>query len=377
MSDRKIRIAVLGAALFAETGHIPGLRSHAGAEVVALYSRDLARAGAMAERASVPEATDDLDALLARDDIDAVTIVSSNDRHRSDALAALRAGKHVFCEKPMALNTEEAAEMTREARRRGVVHQVGFTFRYTYCLEEMRRRVVAGDVGTPHFVEIQSEWLTRFTAGEAAATWRDSLSLHGSGHLGEMGSHFIDTVNFVCGPSCGFIGEVAAVIQLLPREVKGADGQTHRVDTPDLAAFLFRTERGLQGQVFASRITPPPISYGIVHWGERQRGHFGYAIVTGDRGGLMATFTRGEGDTLQRTNDRGRWERIELPPEASDGQPHGVSRMMHAFVESVLRGRTGELDATFDDGYRSQSAVDAILAASASKRWEPVMTKLE
>jgi len=140
---------------------------------------------------------------------------------------------------------------------------------------------------------------------------------------------------------------------------------------------IARTERGLAANVIASRVTPPPISYAMVHWGERQRGHFGYIIVTGDQGALMATFTRGEGDTLQRTDERGRWERVELPAEASDGQPHGVARMMRSFVDAVLRGRASETDATFDDGYRSQSAVEAVLAGARSKRWEPVATKLE
>jgi len=376
MADKKVRVAVLGAALFAETGHIPGLRSHPQAEVVALYSRDLQRARAMADRCGVPEATDDLDALLARSDVDAVTIVSSNDQHKPYALAALAAGKHVLCEKPMALTTAEAADMTRAARKSGLVHMMGFTFRHTYCLEELRRRVVAGEIGTPHFIEIQGEWFIRMPA-DSDATWRDSLAVHGSGNVGEMGSHFMDTVNYVVGPVSGFISELAAVTRLLPRRVKERDGSLREIDTPDLVALLARTERGLAANIIASRITPSPIGYGVIHWGERQRGHFGYVIVTGDKGALMATFTRGEGDTLQRTDERSRWERVGLPAEASDGQPHGVSRMMYAFVEAVLRGRTSESDATFDDGYRSQSAIEAVLAGARSQRWEPVATKLD
>ena len=376
MPDKKVRVAVLGAALFAETGHVPGLRTHPQAEVVALYSRDLGRAREMAGRCGVAEATDDLAGLLARDDLDAVTVVSSNDQHKPYALAALAAGKHVLCEKPLARTAPEAAEMTRAARKSGLVHMTGFTFRHTYCLEELRRRVAAGEVGKPHFIEIQGEWYIRMP-DELDATWRDSLAVHGSGHVGEMGTHFIDTINYVSGPVAGYISEIAAITHVLPRMVKDAGGSLREIDTPDMTAFLARTEGGLAANVIASRITPPPIGYGMVHWGERQRGHFGYVIVTGDKGALMATFTRGEGDTLQRTDDRGRWQRVELPAEASDGQPHGVSRMMRAFVDAVLRGRTAETDATFDDGYRSQSAVEAVLAGARSRRWEPVATELE
>jgi predicted dehydrogenase len=375
MPDRKVRVAVLGAALFAETGHIPGLRTHPQAEVVALYSRDLARAREMAERCEVPGATDALSALLARNDIDAVTIVSSNDQHRPYALAALAAGKHVLCEKPLARTTAEALEMTRAAHASGLVHMTGFTFRHTYCLEELRRRVAAGEIGRPYFIEIQGEWAIRLPDA-LDATWRDSLAVHGSGHVGEMGAHFIDTINYVSAPVAGYISQIAAVTHVLPRRVKDADGALREIDTPDLAAFLARTEGGLAASVIASRISPPPIGYGMIHWGERQRGHFGYVIASGERGSLMATFTRGEGDTLQRTDERGRWQRIELPEEASDEQPHGVARMMRAFVDAVLRGKTSETDATFDDGYRSQSAVDAILAGARSQRWELVATRL-
>jgi predicted dehydrogenase len=116
-----VRVAVLGAANFSEVAHIPGINAHPKGEVVALYSRDLQRAQEMAEKNGVPEATDNLEALLARDDVDAVTVPSTNLNHYRYSIAALRAGKHVFCEKPMAVNAEQAAEMTGEAKARGLV----------------------------------------------------------------------------------------------------------------------------------------------------------------------------------------------------------------------------------------------------------------
>ena len=375
--DRILRFAVLGAAGFAEEAHIPGLNAHPRAEVVALYSGDLERARAMAGRTGVPEATDDLDALMRRLDIDAVTVVSANDRHHPYAMAALANGKHVLCDKPMALDASQAEEMTRAAESAGVVHQIAFTFRYTYCMEELRRRVSSGAIGEPHYVEVHNEVLSRGALEARDATWRDDASRHGAGHLGEMGVHFIDTINYLCGPAKGFIAEVAAVTVALGREVRDAGG-ARAVDTLDLSSFLVRTEGGLQGQVLASRVTPPPVSYGIIHAGERQRGHMGYVIVTGDKGALMATFTRGEVEALHETEPGGHWEPVELPPEAADGTPHGVARMMYQFVDNVLAGRPdGDRDATFVDGYRSQSAVDAVMRAGQSRRWEPVATALD
>lgn len=375
--QRTIRVAVLGAAAFAEQAHIPAINAHPQAEVVALYSRDLARATDIAARTSVPETSDDLHSLLARRDIDAVTVVSSNDRHHPYTIAALQAGKHVFCEKPMALDAGQAAEMTREARRRGVVHQIAFTFRHTFCLDELRRRVASGGIGEPHYVEIHSEWSSGLQGGARSATWRDDASLHGAGHLGEMGSHFIDAINFVCGPARGCISQVAALTHTVPRLIEGPNGP-QEAQTVDLAAFLVRTEQGLAGHVFASRVTPPPVAYGVIHSGAPQRGHMGYIIVTGETGALMATFTRGEAESLREARPGQPWEAVSLPPGASDGQPHGVTRMLASFVDAVLHGHSDpERDATFEDGYRSQAAMDAIIKASASRRWEPVPTALD
>jgi predicted dehydrogenase len=373
----QLGVAVLGAAGFAEEHHIPDVNSHPNAKVLALYSRGLERARKMADRTNVPEATDDLDALLARDDIRAVTIVSSNDQHHPYAMAALKAGKHVLCDKPMALTAQQAAEMTRAANDSGVVNQIAFTFRYTYCIEEMRKRVAAGDLGKLHFIEVHNEVFSRQVVEAMPASWRDDAAIHGAGHLGEMGAHFIDTVNYVCGSQAGFIKEVAAVTEYIPHQAKTADGELREVDTLDIASFFVRTQQGLQGQVLASRATPPPISYAIIHAGERQRGHMGYVIVSGEKGSLMATFTRGEVESLQELRPGEPWQRVDLPAAAGDGKPHGVTRMIHAWVDNVLAGKVSHMDATFEDGYRSQSAIDAIMKAGESHAWEPVATELD
>jgi predicted dehydrogenase len=384
---RQVRVAVLGAANFSQVAHIPGVNAHPQGTVVALYSRDLARAREMAERNGVPEATDDLEALLARPDVDAVTVPSSNEQHHPYTMAALRAGKHVFCEKPMALNVAQAAEMAREARQRGLVGQMAFIFRYTDSITELRRRVSAGEIGTPHYVEISGEALSPQVvqaaspggaAGPVSAglgSWRTDPSRHHYGHLGEMGPHFLDTVNFVCGPTGGFITEVAAVTHTVPRTVSTPDRQERPFEPLDLASFLWRTERGVQGHVVVSRASAPPIAYGAVHGYDSPRGHMGYVIVNGTQGALMATFTRGEVESLRQLRPGGQWETVDLGPAAMDGQPHGINRMLGAFVDSILRGDTDpEHDASFEDGFRSQAAIDAIIAGSTSKRWEPVAT---
>lgn len=361
----KVRVAVLGAANFSEVAHIPGVNAHPQGRVVALYSRDLARAREMAVRTGVPEATDDLEALLARDDVDAVTVPSTNEAHYTYSMAALRAGKHVFCEKPMALNQQLAAEMTREAKQRGLVNEISFIFRYTLCLQEMRRLIASGAIGTPYYVNIEQQGLGWFRTEQA--TWRTYAAVHGAGHLGEMGSHCFDTINYVCGPFAGYIAELAAVSHTVPRTVARTDGKPQPVETLDMASCLFRTERGLQGQMITSRATPS----------HSPLGGMGVVEVVGDKGALLANFTRGDKELLRQMNNGGKWEDLKLPPEATDGKPHAIFRMLASFVNAVVRGGVDpKQDADFEAGFRSQSAIDAVFTASASKRWEPVATRL-
>jgi predicted dehydrogenase len=280
-------------------------------------------------------------------------------------MAALRAGKHVFCEKPMALNQGQAAEMTAEAGRRGLVNQIAFIFRYTYCVEELRRLVTSGAIGRPYYVAIEQQSYS-WRRGRGV-TWRTYAATHGAGHLGEMGSHCFDTVNFVCGPVAGFIAELAAVSYTVPRTVVGPDGRPQPVETLDLASCLLRTERGLLGEIVTSRATP---SIG-------QLGGLGVVVVTGEEGALLANMSRGNQEILRRLTDNGQWEDVPLPPEARDGKPHAIYRMLGGFVDAVLRGEIDrERDADFEAGFRSQAAIDACLAGTGSRRWEPVAIEM-
>ena len=140
---RKLRFGVIGAGGFAEICHVPGLQTHPRAEVVALCGRRAEHARAMAERLGVPDVHTDYRELCARDDLDGVTITTPNAVHAEQALAAFARGKHVFCEKPLGATVAEVEEMVRAAEASGKVHQVAFTFRYTYCVQELRRRVRA------------------------------------------------------------------------------------------------------------------------------------------------------------------------------------------------------------------------------------------
>lgn len=353
-----LRVAVIGTSRFAEVCHIPGIGSHPAAEVVMVYGRRLEAARALADRCGVAGASDDFAAICADPQIDAVTIATANVAHASQAMMALKAGKHVFCEKPLAMNAAEAREMVEVAEASGKVHQVAFTFRYNHGLNEMRRRIAAGEIGKPFLARIQydrweglsKDWVT---------SWRSDAQAAGAGILFEVGSHLFDIARHVLGPIDSVIGYTHLVPRQAPDEISG---EMKNVETDDLVNAWLRHQSGISSQIFLSRVTPP-------------FAELGYLEVVGDKGALKASLSRGGVDRLKGSCPTSpEWTDLPLPTEASDGLPHALPRMMHSFVEACLRGKLDPvIDASFHEGLDAQLAMSALLESQSSDRW----TRLE
>ena len=356
-SSHKIRIGVIGTGAFAEICHIPGLLSHPSAEVVAVYGRRLEAARELAAKFAIPKATDDFHALCADPEIDAVTIASANVAHFQQAITALENGKHVFCEKPLAMNSSEARQMAAAATASGRVHQVAFTFRYNYGLRELRRRIHAGDIGRPFFARIQYDRWDGLASGWTSS-WREKKEFAGAGMLFDLGSHLFDITRHVLGP----IEKVIGYTHVVPREAPDKhSGRMSRVETDDLVNAWIRHDNGVRGQIFLSRVTPP-------------FAQLGYLEIIGDQGALKAALSRGGVDFLKASNPAvPEWLDLPLPPEAADGQPHALGLMMRSFVDACLSGKTNpEVDATFDDGLAAQLAMSALLESESTDHWTPV-----
>jgi predicted dehydrogenase len=353
--SEKVRCAVIGAGGFAEVCHVPGLQAHPRAEVVVLCGRSEERRRAMAERLGVPETAADYGEVVTRPDIDAVTITTPNVSHREIARAALAAGKHVFCEKPLAMNTAEAEAMVRAARESGRIHQVAFTFRYTHGVARLRELLRAGAIGQPFFVRMVGEGWGDLRP-EARVAWRHQAALSGAGMLADMGSHYFDLVNWVVGP----VAEVCGMLHTVPRTRPDAEGRPTPVDTDDLAHVWFRTSQGVQGEFRSSRVTP-------------SRGDSGFLEVVGNQGALMASLSRGDRDELRLLRPGAPAEEITLPEESRTGETYALGRMMGSFIENILHGRSeADLAPTFEAGLAAQHAQDAVLRSVERRAWERV-----
>src|SRR5437660_3533372 len=146
MSDSKFGIGIIGAG-FARTTQIPGFKNCDGARVVAIASGHREHAEKVAREFDIEHADSDWPALVARDDVDLVSVVTPPVKHCEMTLAALEQGKAVLCEKPMAMNADEARRMTESAREAGVLALIDHELRFLPGRRQMHDSLRRGDIG--------------------------------------------------------------------------------------------------------------------------------------------------------------------------------------------------------------------------------------
>lgn len=351
-----LRVGVIGTGAFAEQCHLPEIQSHPQARVVALCGSRPERLRYLANRFSIPSVHTDYQELCSRSDLDAITIASSNNEHAAQALAAFSSGKHVFCEKPLGTSVTQARRMVHAAELSGKLHQVGFTYRYLYGVQELRRRVHRGDIGVPFHV--RSHWNSwEALAPRSFREYRSRRTLNAAGILHDMGPHLFDLARFLFGPIQTVMGQAS---HLHPRKRVGrSDSAT--IPSDDIAAAWFNHAHGVQGQWFASRVMPS--------FGEKS-----HIEVVGDEGALRASLSRGSVDVLRlsRPSKTG-WEELPLPEEAYEPSPSCLRTMMHSFVNACLgRSSNGEMNPSFHDGLAAQLAIEAVEQSALCLPWVPL-----
>ncbi|MBC2933316.1 Gfo/Idh/MocA family oxidoreductase [Nocardioides sp. zg-1228] len=228
----------------------------------AVAGRDPQGVAAAAERLGWESTETSWQALVARDDIDLVDVCTPGHTHAEIVIAALEAGKHVLCEKPLANSVEEAEAMTRAAERAaadGVRAMVGFTYRRVPAIALARQLVADGRLGTLHHVRAQylQDWIVD---PQAPLSWRLEKDKAGSGALGDIGAHIVDMTQYITGDT---IARVAGRLRTfvderpLPSEHAGLSGTagsgTGKVTVDDAATFLADFRGGAMGVFEATR----------------------------------------------------------------------------------------------------------------------------
>jgi predicted dehydrogenase len=217
-----------------------------------LVGTDPERTAAVAARFGWAESSTDWRETIARDDIDIVDICTPGDTHAEIAIAALAAGKHVLCEKPLANSVADAERMAAAAAAAGVVAMCGFSYRRTPALALARQMIADGLLGTIRHVRAQylQDWLSD---SESPLTWRLDRDRAGSGALGDIAAHSIDTAQWLTG---GSIADVSAVLRTFVTDrpeisaasglggVAAADAPRGPVTVDDAVAFTATLKGG-------------------------------------------------------------------------------------------------------------------------------------
>ena len=375
MSD--LRVAIAGA-----TGFIGPVHARAallaGAHLAGVAATTPERAREAAARLNAERAFDSAEELVTADGVDVVHICTPNHLHAPLAAAALAAGKHVICEKPLATSAAEAEPLVAAAQEAGRVATVPFVYRYNPVVFEARARVAAGELGALRLVH--GGYLQDWLASEDDDNWRVDPALSGASRaFADIGSHWCDLMEFVSGDRIAAVCAQTATVVPERADRAGAPafaptqagGERKAVHTEDLATVMFRTAGGVVGTMLVSQVSP----------GRKNHLHL---EIAGERSSLR--FEEERPDTLwlgRRQSTEIVWrDPLTLSPAAARlavtpvGHPQGYEDCFAAFAADTYAAIAGERPdglPTFADGTRSARIVDAVVAsARAGATWVDV-----
>ncbi|MDX2138516.1 MAG: Gfo/Idh/MocA family oxidoreductase [Chloroflexota bacterium] len=350
-----IRAAVFGAS-FAKAAYLPALRTIEDVEVVAIASARLASAQDAAQAFGIPHAYDDYRVLLDKHAVDFVAIATPTVHHAPMTFAALDAGAHVLCEKPMAMNADEARQMLDRAQALGRVHAIGHELRFNPNRRKIRDLIASGAIGDVrhiNIVNISATWGD--PASRPAGDWW-SLASEGGGRLGANGSHQFDLLRFWLGDVGAVSGQVATVVA--DRRDK-ATGEPWTATADDLVHFSAEMQNGALAQVFLSGVARHNIGNQTQIFGSE---------------GTIRLFDADEKLMVARVGEDYQDMSISDPNAALPGINKGiwnvsVVAMMQEIIAAIRGQRPTREVATFADGLHTQLAMDAVRQSSSERRW--------
>ncbi|MFD0584730.1 Gfo/Idh/MocA family protein [Dactylosporangium darangshiense] len=345
------------------------------ASMVAVCGRDAAKVAEAAARLGWAEAVTDWRELIARDDIDVIDVCTPGDSHAEIAIAALEAGKHVLCEKPLANTVEEARAMVAaaaKARALGVRSACGFNYRRVPAVSLMRNMVAAGRLGAIRHVRAVylQDWIVD---PSFPLVWRLQKELAGSGALGDIGAHIIDLTQFVTGQRItGVSGLTETFIKErpLPEASSGlsasAGSATGEVTVDDAALFIARLDGGAVATYEATRFATGRKNglrveingeYGSLAFDLERLNELEFydaSLPAAEQGWSRILVTEGEHPYL------GAW----WPPGHIIGYEHSFTHEMRDFIEAIATG--ADPTPSFEDALQVQLVLDAVAKSDSS-----------
>ena len=378
-----INVGIIGSGFIGPV-HIEALRRLGFVQVVALCDGTLEQAQEKALALNIPHAYGNVEELLAHPDLHVVHNCTPNHLHAQINRQILRAGKHVFSEKPLCMTPEEARELVELAEQAGVVHGVSFVYRQFAMVRQAQSMMRKGSIG--RLFASHGSYLQDWMLHETDYNWRVDAALGGASRaVADIGSHWCDTVQFVTGRR---IVEVMADLSIVwpTRKANVAGNSTFTqedsavfenkaVTTEDFGSVLFRFDDGSKGCFSVSQVSAGRknrLSFEIngseksVAWDQEVPqqlwiGHRSQANQTlSDDPGLM---------------NRDAADSAHFPGGHIEGWPDAFKNMMAQFYRAVQTGvmPVKPLFATFYDGANVMYIIDAIVKSHQQQRWVSVL----
>jgi predicted dehydrogenase len=353
-------------------------------DLAAVAGRDAAAAADLARRFDWRHVETDWRALIARDDVDLVDICTPGDTHADIAVAALEAGKHVLCEKPLANTVDEARAMAAaadRARAHGIRSMVGFTYRRVPAIALARQLVQEGRVGEIRHVRAQylQDWLVD---PETPLTWRLQKDRAGSGALGDTGAHIIDLAHFVTGERITGVSattETFVAERPLPGVARGLSAEVGtgrgRVTVDDAAIFIARLSGGALATFEATRFaTGRKNSIRLEINGSRGSIAFDFEDMNVLQVHDASAPARESGFTrVIVTEATHPYVEHWWPAGHGLGYEHGFTHQAADLIDAIARGV--DPVPSFADGLAVQEVLAAVeISAAARSCWTPIDT---
>lgn len=379
-NDRALRVAMVGTAFMGRT-HSHAWRTASRffplplrPELAVLVGSNPDTTAERAEQLGWSEASTDWRSVIARDDIDLIDICTPGDTHAEIAIAALEAGKHVLCEKPLANSVEEAERMVAAAAASGKIAMCGFSYRRTPALALAKRFIEEGRLGAIRHVRAQylQDWLAD---SEAPLTWRLQKERAGSGALGDIGAHSIDTTQWLTGST---ITSVSATLRTFTTERPvlseqvglggraATDAPRGAVTVDDAAAFIAAFEGGALGVFEASRVATGRRNANRIE----VNGEFGSIAFDFERMNELEYYDGRDPEEaqgfrrIQVTEPAHPYMAAWWPTGHGIGYEHLFTHQVVDLVEAIAAGTAAT--PTFADALDVQRVLDAVTTSAAS-----------
>ncbi len=363
-TSRKLGVGVVGALAWAEKAHLPGYANYDRCRKVAICDIIPERATKLAEKFGFERVCDNIADLLADPDIEMVDLCTPTDTHLDLSRQVLAAGKHLLCEKPIALDAVDAFSLAEEARAKRLRTKVGFTFRYSPALKQIKSWIEDGTLGEIYHVhgfQQNSQWLDPFFPLRQYSSIPQGETLLPASIVG-YGSHLVDLLRWLAGD---FKAVSSLMRNYVPeRIVRGQEG-LKRLPIDDGTVAVIDYESGAQGILQTSFIAVgnyPGVEIRIY-------GSKGAAI-----GRLISEF--GVAETLHHAQAGSvEFKKVELPAEAYPPGATVRTPWPELYYRQLVRDWTDEIldslpeDNTFYDGAKSQEIVNAIVLSHKRRSW--------